>query len=63
MSHLELIECLCNVVEYQNDVIRKLSAQLAALDAMSPESDALITTAGKMYGEILGADDAPDNLR
>jgi hypothetical protein len=62
MSNLKLIEALCELVEMQAVIIRRLSRALMEANAYTEAQAAMVAKAQKEYTDILGADEAPDFL-
>ncbi len=62
MSNLQLIEALCNLVEQQAAIIRGLAVSIEQERCLSEAERAEIEAVRKRYSEILGADEAPDNI-
>lgn len=62
MSNLQIIEALCSLVESQAQLIQRLSFALSEAEYLNEEDARLMTDTQKKYSEILGANEAPDNL-
>lgn len=60
MSNLQLIEALCNLVEQQAIIIRRLALALTEANAYTEAQKAMVAGAQREYSRILGADEAPD---
>ena len=54
MSHLQIIEALCGLVEQQSDIIRKLEAELEQQRALTDAEQEAINAANARYSEIIG---------
>ena len=62
MSNLQIIEALCSLVESQAQLIQRLAFALSEARYLNEEDVRLMTDTREKYSEILGADEAPDNL-
>lgn len=62
MSNLQIIEALCSLVESQAQLIQRFAFALSVAGYLNEEDARLMTDTQKKYSEILGADEAPDNL-
>lgn len=62
MSSLQIIEALCNLVEQQSQLIRKLTFSLEEANCLTEEERRTAQELRNAYSAILGADEVPDNL-
>lgn len=62
MSSLQIIEALCNLVEQQSQLIRKLTFSLEEANCLTKEERRAAQELRNSYSAILGADEVPDNL-
>lgn len=62
MSNLQIIEALCSLVESQAQLIQRFAFALSEAGYLNEEDARLMADTQKKYSEILGEDEAPDNL-
>lgn len=62
LTNLQMIEALCNLVEQQSRLIRKLAFALAEADCLTAEEQRAVQEMQNEYSTILDADEVPDNL-
>lgn len=62
MSNLQIIEALCNLVEQQSQLIRKLAYALDEADCLTAEEQKEVQNMQDVYSKILGSNEVPDYL-
>lgn len=62
MSHLQMIEMLCNLAEQQANVIHHLVMELEQARCLSEAEHDMVNNTRREYATILGANEFPDNL-
>lgn len=54
MNNLQLIEGLCNQIEIQNEIIKRLATRLAEISALTEEEQREINVAHNAYKNLIG---------
>lgn len=62
MTNLQLIEALCGLVENLVRIVKALATKLEQVEALDAAERQEVDDALARYTEILGADEAPDQL-